>query len=193
MSVTDKEFSGFGVTWDWEQVTAQVFQDDKRPIILFDGVCNLCNGGVNFALDHDAKGECRENILYILKSDSSHSNQITIIATFRFVSLQSKVGQSLLIRSGRNPSDISSIVLCLDDGRSYFKSDAILKIAQGLDGPLLPLFGTLGLAVTPKFVRNAVYKVVSENRYQFGEYKNDQCRLDLDGELDSRFIQDPVV
>lgn len=169
VSVTDKEFSGFGVTWDWEQVTAQVFQDDKRPIILFDGVCNLCNGGVNFALDHDAK------------------------ATFRFVSLQSKVGQSLLIRSGRNPSDISSIVLCLDDGRSYFKSDAILKIAQGLDGPLLPLFGTLGLAVTPKFVRNAVYKVVSENRYQFGEYKNDQCRLDLDGELDSRFIQDPVV
>ena len=65
VSVTDKEFSGFGVTWDWEQVTAQVFQDDKRPIILFDGVCNLCNGGVNFALDHDAKGECRENIYYI--------------------------------------------------------------------------------------------------------------------------------
>jgi predicted DCC family thiol-disulfide oxidoreductase YuxK len=112
-------------------------------------------------------------------------------ATFRFVSLQSKVGQSLLIRSGRNPTDISSIVLCLSNGQSFVKSEAILRIAQGLDGPALPLFGYVGMTVTPRFVRDAVYKVVSENRYRFGEYKNDQCRLDLDGEYDTRFVADP--
>lgn len=48
---------GFGVSWDWEQVTSDVFISDQRPIILFDGKCNLCNGGVNFALDHDEKGK----------------------------------------------------------------------------------------------------------------------------------------
>ena len=45
------------VDWDWEQVASSAFQDDKRPIILFDGQCNLCNGGVNFALDHDPEGK----------------------------------------------------------------------------------------------------------------------------------------
>jgi hypothetical protein len=45
------------VSWDWNAVADHVFEDDQRPVILFDGICNLCNGGVNFALDHDAKGE----------------------------------------------------------------------------------------------------------------------------------------
>ena len=48
--------SAVGVPWDWEQVTEDVFASDKRPVILFDGVCNLCNGGVNFALDNDKNG-----------------------------------------------------------------------------------------------------------------------------------------
>ena len=56
---SDNSFSSFGlVSWDWEHVASQVFVDDMRPIILFDGKCNLCNGGVNFALDHDEKGKC---------------------------------------------------------------------------------------------------------------------------------------
>ena len=42
--------------FDWEQIAADVFRNDKRPVILFDGVCNLCNGGVNFALDNDSVG-----------------------------------------------------------------------------------------------------------------------------------------
>ena len=45
------------VSWDWNAVADRVFEEDQRPVILFDGICNLCNGGVNFALDHDAKGE----------------------------------------------------------------------------------------------------------------------------------------
>ena len=45
------------VSWDWNAVADRVFEEDQRPVILFDGICNLCNGGVNFALDHDVKGE----------------------------------------------------------------------------------------------------------------------------------------
>jgi hypothetical protein len=50
-----------GVNWDWQEVASLAFEEDDRPIILFDGKCNLCNGGVNFALDNDSKGKtpCR--------------------------------------------------------------------------------------------------------------------------------------
>jgi predicted DCC family thiol-disulfide oxidoreductase YuxK len=65
----------------------EYFQADSRPVILFDGVCNLCNGGVNFMLDWDRRGE------------------------FRLAALQSPAGRKLLQRSGRSPDDISSIVL----------------------------------------------------------------------------------
>ena len=50
-------FSSQNVSWDWKSLAATVFEKDQRPVILFDGVCNLCNGGVNFAIDHDSKGE----------------------------------------------------------------------------------------------------------------------------------------
>jgi hypothetical protein len=43
-------------SWDWEELASSAFASDDRPIILFDGKCNLCNGGVNFAIDHDPKG-----------------------------------------------------------------------------------------------------------------------------------------
>ena len=42
--------------FDWDAIARDVFETDKRPVILFDGVCNLCNGGVNFALDNDSVG-----------------------------------------------------------------------------------------------------------------------------------------
>jgi predicted DCC family thiol-disulfide oxidoreductase YuxK len=112
---------------------------------------------------------------------------LTFSANFRFVSLQSKVGKSLLIRSGRHPDDISSIVLCTKDGQAYVESDAILEIAKGLDGPL-PILGMAG-NVVPSVIRDAVYHVVSNNRYRFGEY--DSCRMDYDGEFDARFVPDP--
>lgn len=54
VSTSENAFST--VSWDWQQVAQQVFEKDDRPIILFDGHCNLCNGGVNFALDHDPQG-----------------------------------------------------------------------------------------------------------------------------------------
>lgn len=162
-SASEPEENG-STTIDFDAIAKEVFRKDKRPIILFDGVCNLCNGGVNFALDNDSIGK------------------------FRFASLQSKTGQALLVRSGKKASDISSIVL-VTEGEAFFKSDAVLRIAKGLDSnPALPLIGTLGPAV-PSFVRNTVYDFVAKNRYRFGEA--DQCRLDFDNDFGSRFVDDP--
>lgn len=70
------------------------------------------------------------------------------------------------------------------------ESDAILKICQGLNGPF-PLVGRVGFVV-PSVVRNALYHVVAENRYRFGEAEQyEQCRIDYDGEYDNRFVEDP--
>lgn len=155
--------SSTNLDFDWKKIASTVFENDNRPIILFDGVCNLCNGGVNYAIDHDEK------------------------AKFRFASLQSVIGQSLLIRSGKEPNDTSSIVMVTKDD-AFFKSDAVIKIASELEGnPILPLIGTLGPFV-PSFLRNFVYNFVAKNRYTFGEA--DQCRIDFDGEYDSRFVSD---
>jgi predicted DCC family thiol-disulfide oxidoreductase YuxK len=135
----------------------------SKPIILFDGVCNLCNGGVNFAIDHDQSGK------------------------FRFASLQSNVAKSLLLRDGKDPSTTSDIVLVTPE-KTYYSSEAVARIMVGLDMPVLKFFGVLG-QVTPSFARNAVYKVVSGNRFILGE--NDSCRIDFDGEYTSRFVSDP--
>ena len=164
-AATDSASGTIDIDFDWKKISKELFDVDKRPIILFDGICNLCNGGVNFALDHDGVGK------------------------FRFASLQSKAGQSLLIRSGKEPDDISSIVL-VTPTQAYFKSDAVLRIASKLDrNPLLPLAGNLG-RVVPGFVRNRVYDFVAANRYRFGEA--DECRLDLDNEFGSRFVTDEL-
>ena len=195
VTASDDQFAPAAVNWDWQQVAESVFDTDDRPIILFDGHCNLCNGGVNFALDHDPKGtwNCRRKFAVMVFErpfSLTHLPPTTFfVAHFRFVSLQSKVGQSLLIRSGRNPDDISSIVVCYPDGQAFVESDAVLKIAQGLNGPL-PAFATLGFVVPP-VIRDALYHVVAENRYRFGEAQYEQCRLDLDGEFDNRFVDDP--
>ena len=152
------------VDWDWQQMAIDVFEDDKRPIVLFDGVCNLCNGGVNFAMDQDET------------------------ARLRFASLQSKVAQSLLLRCGKSPTDTSSIVYVTEDG-AFYSSDAVSHICMDLDAKPLRWFGKLG-QFTPSWIRESIYQFVSNNRYQFGE--NDSCRLDFDGTYTSRFVSDPM-
>jgi len=150
--------------FDWEAIGNDVFKTDKRPVILFDGICNLCNGGVNFALDNDS------------------------IGSFRFASLQSTIGKALLIRSGKETNDFSSIVLVTEE-QSYFKSDAVIRIASKLDGhPAFPVVGAAG-QVVPSFVSNFVYDFVAKNRHRFGESSN-ECRLDF-GEFDDRFFDEP--
>ena len=95
---------------DWQALAQKVFETDERPIILYDGICNLCNGGVNFMLDWDSPNEERGN--------------------FRFAALQSDVGRALLQRSGRSPEDCNSIILALKDGSTYAKGDAVLRIGK---------------------------------------------------------------
>lgn len=148
----------------------RVFATDKRPVILFDGVCNLCNGAVNLALDWDPQGK------------------------LRFSALQSNVGQALLQANGRAADDISSIVLVNESG-AYVKSDAILRISEALTPlkflPLKPV-AVVGRWVVPRFLRDLFYDGVANNRYKLMG-KQDQCRFDADGEFEDRFVNDDII
>ncbi|GAX79384.1 hypothetical protein CEUSTIGMA_g6826.t1 [Chlamydomonas eustigma] len=139
---------------------ADDFANDRRPVILYDGVCNLCNGAVNLMLDLDPRGE------------------------FRMAALQSPAGRRLLQTCGRQPDDISSIVVVERGGKHHIKSDAILRIAQGLSNPF-PLFALFGVPVPP-FLRDSLYDLVADNRYSILG-KRDVCRL-KDDRFSERFI-----
>lgn len=157
-------------TADPSTVAQQVFAADKRPVILFDGVCNLCNGAVNLALDWDPQGK------------------------LRFSALQSNVGRALLQKNGRAADDISSIVLVTQDG-AYVKSDAILRITEALTPlRLLPLkpAAVVGRWVVPRFLRDIIYDGVANNRYDLMG-KQDQCRFDADGEFEDRFVNEDLA
>uniref|UniRef100_A0A803LED0 Uncharacterized protein n=1 Tax=Chenopodium quinoa TaxID=63459 RepID=A0A803LED0_CHEQI len=101
-------------------------------------VCNLCNGGVKFVRDNDRN----RNI--------------------RYEALQSESGKMLLRRSGRNPDDISSVVL-VEKERSYIKSEAVLKIMEYINLPFPQL--ALFLNLVPLFIRDFAYDNVANNRY----------------------------
>lgn len=151
-------------------VLQKVFEQDNRPIILFDGVCNLCNSAVNLALDWDPKGK------------------------LRFSALQSNVGKSLLQAHGRDANDISSIVFVTTNG-AYTKSDAILGITQELNPiPLVPLkpLAMMGKMVVPQFLRDLIYDGVADNRYSLMGMR-EECRFDADGEFDDRFVDDDLA
>ncbi|KAM7254013.1 hypothetical protein ACFE04_031695 [Oxalis oulophora] len=133
----------------WVEATSSFFDNDSRPIMLFDGVCNLCNGGVRFVRNVDPNRR------------------------IRYEALQSEAGMNLLRRSGRAPDDISSVVLVEKD-RSYIKSEAVLKIMEYLDLPFPQL--AFFLHLMPLFVRDFVYDNVANNRYNiFG--RSDSCEI----------------
>ncbi|KAL3809826.1 hypothetical protein ACHAXA_002396 [Cyclostephanos tholiformis] len=151
-------------------VLDRVFDVDRRPIILFDGVCNMCNNAVNTAIDWDPSGK------------------------LRFAALQSNVGRALLQYHGRSADDISSIVLVTPEG-AYIKSDAILGIAESLNPlPMLPMrpFARLAVIVVPQFLRDLIYDGVADNRYRIMG-KRDECRFDADGEFADRFVDDSLA
>jgi predicted DCC family thiol-disulfide oxidoreductase YuxK len=128
-------------------------------IVLFDGVCNLCNASVRFVLDRDPAGR------------------------FRFASLQSEAGRRLL-EAHRLPTDELSTVVVVADGRAYTRSDAALRIARGLGGGW-PALGALRLV--PRPLRDAAYGVVARNRYRwFG--RKEECMLPTP-EQRSRFLE----
>lgn len=128
-------------------------------IILFDGVCNLCNGIVQF----------------IIKRDPD--------AKFRFASLQSEFGKSQLVRFTLNPDSLHSIVV-IDEGRAFERSDAALRIAKHLDGPWKTL---TAFKILPRFIRDAFYNLIAAHRYRiFG--KTDNCMIPSP-DLASRFLE----
>jgi predicted DCC family thiol-disulfide oxidoreductase YuxK len=171
------------VDWDWKSVVQHCFSDRttttsrdesrtncNKPIILFDGVCLFCNAGVDLCARLDRQ------------------------ESFRFASLQSRVGQSLLLQHGKQPDDISSIVLVESPEMAYFESDAILRIAKELKGLpwVVRSMSKVSLRVVPLMVRNGAYHVIANNRYVFGHLEEPaECRLDLDGSLSRRFVEDP--
>ncbi|KAK9100786.1 hypothetical protein Scep_024216 [Stephania cephalantha] len=140
---------GEEIAVDWAPATSSFFDSDSRPIMLFDGACNLCNGGVRFVSQNDRHGR------------------------IRFHALQSESGKKLLMRSGRAPDDTSSVVL-VEKERSYIKSEAVLKIMQYLDLPFPQL--AFFLQFIPIFLRDFAYDNVANNRYAiFG--RSESCEI----------------
>lgn len=111
-------------------------------IVLFDGVCNLCNGAVQWIIPRDPQ------------------------ARISFASLQSPTGHTLAAQYGIDAQQLDSIVV-IADNTAYTESDAILRICAMLTWPW-PLLA--GARIIPRTWRNALYRVVARNRYRwFGQ------------------------
>ena len=122
--------------------------ESGHPVVLFDGVCNLCNRAVDFVIGRDPE------------------------RVFRFVSLQSGVGGELLARYEIDPNESDSVVL-IEEGRAYVESTAALRIVRRL-GKLWPII--YGLILVPQPLRDAAYRAIASRRYRwFG--KRETCRL----------------
>jgi predicted DCC family thiol-disulfide oxidoreductase YuxK len=132
---------------------------EQRKIILFDGVCNLCNGSVIFILQHE-----------------KHS-------IFQFASIQSEIGKELL-EWCRLPPDYNQAVILIENGKIYLGSTAALKIGQQLKFPWS--FLSRAGFIVPKFARDWVYSQIAKHRYQwFG--KRDVCMVPTEN-LKARFL-----
>ncbi len=129
------------------------------PIILFDGVCNLCNGAVQFVIRHDDKEK------------------------FTFASLQSETGQKILVHFNLPTVNNNSFVL-VQSNKAFTKSTAALLVAKQLNGPIKLLYAFI---IIPAFVRNAVYSLIAKNRYKwFG--KKETCMMPTH-KLHHRFLK----
>lgn len=127
-------------------------------IILFDGVCNFCNGSVNFIIERD-----KENY-------------------FKFAPLQSEIGQKLLGEHGIDRNVTDSVVL-IEDGKAYVRTTAALRIAKRLSGAWRYFYGFI---VVPSFVRDVFYKLFAKYRYKmFG--KQEACMMPTP-EIRERFL-----
>lgn len=121
---------------------------NTNPVILFDGVCNLCNSSVQFVIKHDPKKK------------------------FRFASIQGDYGQQVLKKFHLPPDSLNSFIL-LEDNQIYTHSTGALKVAKQLSGAWPMLYAFI---IIPPFIRNAVYQFIAKNRYKwFG--KKETCAI----------------
>ncbi len=134
------------------------------PIILFDGVCNLCNASVQFIIERDPT------------------------AIFQFASLQSEAGQAILAKNAlnaalNNDASAEDSVILVENGHIYDRSTAALRIARRLSGGIKFLYVFI---LIPRPIRDFVYKIIAKNRYRwFG--KQDACWMPTK-ELKARFL-----
>ncbi len=136
---------------------ATVDIDPARPLVLFDGVCNLCDGFVQFVIKHE-----KDN-------------------TLMFASLQGDAGSYVIGKVGL-PEGFDKSILVYEGGKLYQKSDAVLHIIRHLRQPYKA--ATL-FKIVPGFIRNFLYDTVARNRYKmFG--KKDECMIPTP-ELRARF------
>jgi predicted DCC family thiol-disulfide oxidoreductase YuxK len=133
-----------------------------KKIILFDGVCNLCDASVQYVIKHDKKD------------------------IFRFVAIQSDLGQKILNHIGINSKNIDSVVLYEPGVAYYYKSSAAIIIATNLSGvfTLATVFKLI-----PTQIRNLVYDYVAKNRYKWYG-KKEQCLLPTEA-LKEKFTDCP--
>ena len=130
----------------------------QHSIILFDGVCNLCNGAVKFVIKRDNRNQ------------------------FLFASLQSDEGKQILEEHNFPDNKMKSFFL-VENGKVYDRSTAALRVARRLTG-LWPLL--YGFIIVPGFIRDGVYNWIAKNRYQwFG--KKDECMVPTP-ELKAKFL-----
>lgn len=121
---------------------------ENKSIILFDGVCNLCNNAVQFIINRDKNKQ------------------------FLFASLQSDAARDILLHFNQKNSDLDSIIF-IDKGKIHDKSTAILKISKHLSG--IWKYNYIFIVI-PKFIRDFFYSMIAQNRYDwFG--KKDSCMI----------------
>jgi predicted DCC family thiol-disulfide oxidoreductase YuxK len=141
-----------------ESAKPVVLQENPN-IILFDGICNLCSAFLIFVYERDKR------------------------AIFNFAWIQSNQGKQILNYLGLLTKHYETIVY-IENGKTYLKSSAFLKIVKHLRFPWPILWVSI---IVPRFLRNWLYDIIARNRYKiFG--KKEKCMVPT-GELTSRFIQ----
>lgn len=129
-----------------------------HTIILFDGICKLCNGSVQYVIKHDPEG------------------------IFKFAAFQSNAGQRILQQQNLPENPFNSFLL-IEQGQVFTKSTAALRVAKKLNGPTKLLYIFI---IIPAFIRNFVYDLIAKNRYRwFG--KKESCMAPTPGLLE-RFL-----
>ncbi len=131
---------------------------NSKSVVLFDGVCNLCNSSVNFIIKHDKNSQ------------------------FLFASLQSDAAKEILLQFPSKITNFDSIVL-IEHEKFYEKSSAALRILRHLGGRFKLLYTAV---IIPKFLRDKLYNYIAKNRYKWYG-KRESCMIPAP-ELKNRFL-----
>lgn len=131
---------------------------NQQPVILFDGICNFCNGIVKFILRRNKKTD------------------------IHFAALQSEAGHKLLEKYKLPVNEMETIVF-IENDKAYTQSTAALRICRHLRG-LWPL--CYGFVIVPKFIRDGIYKWIAKNRYKWFGVR-EECMIPTP-EMKTRFL-----